>query len=135
MREIGRLVGVLAALAALGCSAPAGAATLKAEYQLQGSRASAVAGAADLLDLGPGNQFAAESVGGLARQVLAFPSGGGMSLATADLVDSRSFSVVMVFRLATVSGYRRLLDLSGGSSDSGLYVLNGRLVLYNARGV
>jgi hypothetical protein len=135
MRRIGRLVGGLAALAILGCGGTAGAATLKAEYQLQGSRASAVAGAPELADLGPGNQFVTESVGGVTRQVLAFPSGGGMSLATAGLVDPESFSVVMVFRLATVSGYRRLLDFSNGSSDHGLYVLNGRLVLYGSTGL
>ena len=135
MGEIGRLVGALAAMAVLGCAGSAGAATLKAEYQLQGSRASAVAGAPALVDLGPGNQFITESVGAITRQVLAFPSGGGMSLATAGLLDPNSFSVVMVFRLAAVSGYRRLLDFSGGRADLGLYVLNGRVVLYGSNGL
>jgi hypothetical protein len=130
MRRIGRLVGALTASAVLGYAGPASAATLKAEYQLQGTRASAVAGAPDFVDLGPGNQFVTEPVGGVSRQVLAFPSGGGLSLATAGLVDPENFSVVMVFRLASVSGYRRLVDFRGGTSDSGLYVLNGRLVLY-----
>jgi hypothetical protein len=135
MWENGRLVVALAVLAALGGAGSAGAATLKAEYQLQGSRTSAVAGAPALADLGPGNQFVAESVGDVTRQVLAFPSGGGMSLATGGLVDPRSFSVVMVFRLEQVSGYRRLLDFSGGTSDLGLYVFGGRVVLYNSGGL
>jgi hypothetical protein len=134
MREIARLAGALA-LAILICDAPAGAATLKAEYQLQGSRASDVAGAPQLEDVGPGNQFVTDAVGGVSRQVLAFPMGGGMSLPTAGLVDPESFSVVMVFRLEQTSGYRRLLDLSGGVSDSGLYVLDGRVVLYGSNGL
>lgn len=135
MRRFGRLVGALAALVILGCGGTAGAATLKAEYQLQGSRASAVAGAPALADLGPGNQFVTESVGGVTRQVLAFPSGGGMSLVTDGLVDPMSFSVVMVFRLTQVSEYRRLLDFSDGTSDHGLYVLDGRVVLYGGGGL
>lgn len=127
MRRFGALV---AALALLGGGDAAAAATLKAEYQLQGSRASAVAGAPDLADVGPGNQFETETVDGVARQVLAFPQGGGVSLATAGLVDVDSHSIVMTFRMDEVAGYRRLLDFSGGTSDSGLYDLGGRIVMY-----
>lgn len=131
MRMTGPFVGGLVALAALG-GGTAGAATLKANYQLQGSRTSQLAGAPDLADVGPGNHFATETVDGVARQVLAFPRGSGLSLPTAGLVDPRSHSVVMVLRLADVSGYRRLLDFSNGTSDDGLYNLDGHAVLYAA---
>jgi hypothetical protein len=125
----------LAALAALGilllgAAASANAATLKAKYTLQGSLASDVAGAPDLVDLGTGNRFAREPVDGVERQVLTFPRGGGLSLATAGLVDSSAHSVVMTFRLDRRPGYRRLLDFKRGTSDNGLYDLNGRAVLY-----
>lgn len=130
MRELGRRSGALAAALVLCGSCAAGGATLKASYQLQGSRASQLAGAPDLVDIGPGNRFATETVDGTSRQVLAFPKGGGVALRTAGLVDSASHSIVMTFRLADVSGFRRLLDFSDGGSDNGLYDLGGRVVLY-----
>src|SRR4051794_27140077 len=107
MREIGVRVGALAAALVLGASCAAGAATLKASYQLQGTRSSLLAGAPDLTDVGPGNRFKTETVDGLARPVLAFPRGGGVSLRTAGLVDAGSHSIIMTFRLADVSGFRR----------------------------
>jgi hypothetical protein len=131
VRGIGRLLGVLAAaLIFLGASEGASAATLKANYQLQGNLISEVAGAPNLSDLGTGNRFAFETVDGAARQVLTFPKGNGLSLGTTGLVDARNHSVVMLFRLAEVSRYRRLIDFSNGASDNGLYNLFGRAVLY-----
>ena len=114
----------------LGAAEGASAATLKAKYPLQGSLASDVAGAPELVDLGTGNRFAAEQMDGVERQVLTFPQGGGLSLATAGLVDSSAHSVVMTFRLAQQFGYRRLLDFTQGTSDNGLYDFYGRAVLY-----
>jgi hypothetical protein len=130
MRRLSGIVGAMAALALLGGCEAAGAATLKASYQLRDSRTSQLAGAPDLADLGPGNRFATETVDGVARQVLAFPKGGGVSIRTSGLVDRTSPSVVMVFRLADVSGFRRLLDFSDGASDDGLYDASGTTVFY-----
>ncbi|HEX7291953.1 MAG TPA: hypothetical protein VF250_12580 [Conexibacter sp.] len=134
MRDLGRVVGALVAGLALlvGCGSAASAATLKASYLLQGTRASQTAGAPDLVDLGPGNRFTTETIDGAPRQVLAFPRGGGLSLATDGLVDPVSHSIVMNVRLDDVFGFRRLLDFSGGDADDGLYDLDGRLVLYGA---
>jgi hypothetical protein len=135
MREIGRRAGALAAglalLAGIGtASTAAPAVTLKASYLLQGTRASQTPGAPDLVDIGPGNRFTTETIDGAPRQVLRFPRGGGLSLATDGLVDPISHSIVMNLRLADVSGIRRLVDFSGGDSDDGLYAFGGRLVLY-----
>jgi len=136
MREIGRRAGALAAglalLAGISAAGTAGAATLKASYSLQGTRASQIAGAPDLVDLGTGNRFETESIDGMSRQVLAFPRGGGLSLATDGLVNPLSHSIVMNVRLEEISGFRRLLDFSGGDADDGLYALDGHLVLYGA---
>ena len=129
--RVRRLAGLAAiGILLLGAAASANAATLKAKYSLQGSLASDVAGAPDLVDLGRGNRFESESVNGIERRVLTFPRGGGLSLTTAGLVDSSAHSVVMTFRLDQQPGYRRLLDFAQGKSDNGLYDLNGRAVLY-----
>jgi len=130
MREIGRRIGAVVAALVLFGSCTAGAAALKASYPLQGVRSSLLSGAPDLVDIGPGNRFKTETIDGVARPVLAFPRGGGVSLRTAGLVDPADHSIVMTFRLADVSGFRRLLDFSGGASDLGLYDLSGTTVLY-----
>jgi hypothetical protein len=125
------IVGVLAAAAiVLGGGESAGAATLKANYQLQGNLASAVAGAPDLTNLGARNRFAFEEVDGASRQVLRFPKGGGLALDTRGLVDPASLSVAVTFRLAEVTRFRRILDFSGGTSDNGFYDFFGKAVLY-----
>lgn len=127
--------GADSSAALLGGSESAGAATLKASYQLQGDRVSEVSGAPELFDLGTGNSFAFETVEGIGRQVLVFPKGNGLSLATTGLVDPRSHSVAMLFRLVDLSGFRRIFDFSGSTSDNGLYNLNGKVVLYGSSGV
>lgn len=110
------------------------AAALRAEYRFQGNLASEVAGAPELADIGRGNRFAFERVDGLGRHlVLSFPKGNGLSLATPGLIDPTNNSVVVVFRLADTSGYRRILDFAGGTSDTGLYNLDGRVALYGGQ--
>jgi len=130
----GTIVGaLLSALILVGGANDAGAATLRAEYRFQGDLASEIAGAPDLVDIGQGNRFALERIHGLGpRQVLRFPEGNGLSLATTGLVNPTNNSVVVVFRLANTDGYRRILDFAGGASDIGLYNLDGRVALYGA---
>src|SRR6478672_10601750 len=124
---------LLAALILIGGADDAGAATLRAEYRFQGDLASEIATAPDLVDIGQGNSFAFERINGLGvQQVLRFPEGNGLSLATTGLVDPTDNSVVVVFRLASTRGYRRILDFAGGVSDTGLYNLDGRVALYGA---
>jgi hypothetical protein len=131
VRGIWGLAGVLAAAAIyLGSGQEADAAILKASYQFQGNRSSTVAGAPELTDLGVGNRFAFETIDGISRRVLKFPEGNGLALSTAGLVDPRNHSVVVLFRFAEVSGYRRILDFSNSTADDGLYNLNGKVVLY-----
>lgn len=124
---------MLAALILVGGIDGADAATLRAEYRFQGDLASEIASAPDLANIGQGNSFAFERINGLGlRQVLRFPEGNGLSLNTTGLVNPTSNSVVVVFRLASTSGYRRILDFAGGVSDTGLYNLDGRVALYGA---
>lgn len=124
---------LLAALILVGGIDDAGATTLRAEYRFQGNLASEIAAAPDLANIGSGNSFASERINGLGlQQVLRFPEGNGLSLATTGLVSPTSNSVVVVFRLASTDGYRRILDFAGGVSDTGLYNLNGHVALYGA---
>lgn len=132
MRGAGRAIALGAALIFLGGGDGAEAATLKADYQLQGNLISAVAGAPDLTDLGTGNRFALETVDGVSRRVLTFPRGNGLSLATAGLVDPDNHSVVVLFRLAEVNRYRRILDFANSTADNGLYDLDGHAVIYGS---
>ncbi len=135
---MGGVRGIVVALAAglilAAGSGDAGAATLRAEYRFQGNLASEVPGAPALTDIGQGNRFAFERINGLGRhQVLRFPEGNGLSLSTPGRVDPSNYSVMMVFRLADTHGYRRIVDLAGGTSDTGLYNLDGRVALYGGR--
>src|SRR3954464_10266547 len=98
---------LLAALILLGGGDGAEAATLRAEYRFQGNLSSQIAAAPDLTDIGQGNSFASERIPGLGlQQVLRFPEGNGLSLATTGLVDPNNNSVAVVFRLADTHGYR-----------------------------
>lgn len=124
---------LLAALIFVGGVDDAAAATLRAEYLFQGDLSSEIAGAPDLANIGQGNRFASERINGLGlQQVLRFPEGNGLSLATTGLVNPTSNSVLVVFRLASTRGYRRILDFAGGVSDRGLYNLDGHVALYGA---
>ena len=128
MRAVGMVVGVLACL----CGAnSASAASLEADYQLDGDRSSSFAGAGAVTVLGTGGGFSTETVAGDVREVFAFRRGGGLSLAAGRLVRRRDFSVAMVVRLAELDGFRRVLDTTGGRSDNGLYNFYGRAVLYD----
>ncbi|MCA1689575.1 MAG: hypothetical protein LC720_03770, partial [Actinobacteria bacterium] len=116
----------------LGVPAAAGAATLTADYRFAGTYASSVAGAPALTPLGPGtNSFRTEAVLGSPQQVLTFPEGNGVTLApTAGVAPSGTYTVAILARLADVSGYRRYVDFKNGTSDTGLYDLNGNLDFY-----
>jgi hypothetical protein len=102
------MAGAMLAALILVCGVDhADAATLRAEYRFQGDLASEIASAPDLANIGQGNSFASERINGLGLQsVLRFPEGNGLSLNTTGLVNPTNNSVVMVFRLASTSGYR-----------------------------
>jgi hypothetical protein len=102
--------------------------TLKADYQFHDSHSSFVPGAPDLVDLGSGNGFATEQVGGCSTRVLTFPQGNGLQADTSSFVSNALETIVLDFRLADVSSYRRLIaGVTGPSTDTGLYVHGGRL--------
>ena len=111
--------------------ASAGAATLYADYQFQDTLASSAPGAPDLQNVGPGNTFVTETVGCTPSRVLQFPKGTGVEMDPPTGDFTYDYTVLMLFRLADVDGYRRIY---GGEpmSDNGLYVHDGRLAFYDA---
>ena len=124
-RGTASIVAGVATATCLFLAASAGAATLIGDYQLQGTRASSVSGPA-LGDIAGGNSFATDNVMGATRQVLTFPLGSGVQMIPSVGSGNPAYSVVVTFRLDTVSGYRRILDTSNGTSDSGFYDSSGR---------
>ncbi len=104
---------------------------LVADYRFDNTRSSAVGSAPDLVDLGPGtNSFALETVDGKTCNVLMFPLGNGLSLATNGVISSDNYSLVMLFRFEQTSGYRKIADFKNGTVDYGLYNLSGTLRFY-----
>jgi hypothetical protein len=112
---------------AVGAQA-ASAATLRGDYQFDGTLGSSCCGAPPLTDLGP-NSYGEEVVGGSSRTVLRFPLSSGVSM-PAGVIPSDSYSIAVQARLEEVGGYRRLVDFSTSTSDRGLYNLNGQLNFY-----
>jgi hypothetical protein len=71
-----------------------------------------------------------ESVDGINEHVQWFEKGGGWRFVTSGEMRNDAYSVVILFRFEETAGWRRLLEFKNGTSDNGLYLLNGRLTFY-----
>jgi hypothetical protein len=123
------LSGIVLAAALLLASSASGA-TLAGDYQFQGTRASSGPGPA-VSDVGTGiNMFQTDTVMGASRQVLAFPLHNGVKMTPSVGSGSVPYSIVATFRLDNIGitgdAYRRILDPSNGTEDTGFYVLQGK---------
>lgn len=127
-------VSVLAA--AIVTPAPAGAASIQADYRFQDNYLSSWPGAPDIGPVGSGAEFVTETVGCAPSRVLRYPKGGGLQTETGGGIFPDNYSVVALFRFAETSGFRRI-QVPGGNptpffgSDSGIYDFNGRLSVYD----
>lgn len=107
-------------------------AVLQGDYRFQNSRASSTGQPPDVTDLGT-NGFASATVDGNSTTVLTFSQNNGLSLApTTGVVANDAYTLVVLFSLAQTNSYRRVADFKNGTSDHGLYVLDGRLYFYPA---
>jgi len=126
---------------------PASAATgPTADYRFLNTRTSSAGTPPALTDLigcdpticptpNPANSFATEKVDGRKVPVLTFPTDNGVSLApTTGVIANDSYTIVALFRLSTITGYRRVIDFLDGASDSGVYFYNGQLLFYPVQG-
>jgi hypothetical protein len=72
--------------------------------------------------------FQTEVVAGVTRRVWRFSQDAGIAMGPATpTVSSTVYSMAVLFRFDTVSGFRRLFDMKSGYDDSGLYVRDGAL--------
>jgi hypothetical protein len=131
------VAAVAALLVAGGLAAgSARAAFLNADYRFQDTYSSSVPPGVPMTDIGPGNKFVTETVGCKPTRVLSFPKGSGLQVQSGGIAANTNwYSIVVLFRLADLSNYRRIMAPSGNDTtfdtDNGLYENNGRLAIYD----
>ncbi len=107
----------------------------RADYRFQGNLVSSVSTPPDLAYINAGHVFTNQLVDGAPRTTLRFPLGSGLRLDQfVSVVPSNNFTIVMLFKFDSVSGYRRILDFKNASVDAGLYAQSGALVFYPVTG-
>jgi hypothetical protein len=98
-----------------------------ADYYFQGSLESSLGTAPDLVEVEKGSSvFTADE--GTGVTVLRFAGGRGLALApTTHVIRSSGYSIEVLFRFDLLPGFRKVIDFKNGSTDEGLYVLDGCL--------
>jgi len=98
-----------------------------ADYLFQGSLQSSVGTAPDLIAIGRKRiAFTDEEM--IGSTVLSFSDNTGLALPqTRGVVSRDEYTIEILFRFDEVSDYRKILDLKNGSTDGGLYALDGCL--------
>lgn len=114
------------ALAPVMASPAAPTASLTADYRFRGNLTASV-GSMPMTSISV-TSFVSDTVAGLDCTVLRFEAGSGLQITPTTPVSSSDFSVALLFRFDTVTGYRRILDLRNNTSDNGLYVFGEKLV-------
>jgi hypothetical protein len=101
-----------------------------ADYYFQGSLESSLGTAPDLIEVEEGSSvFTADA--GTGVTVLRFDGGRGLALApTTRVIRSSGYSIEILFRFDLLDGYRKVIDFKNGSTDDGLYVLDGCLTFF-----
>ena len=101
-----------------------------ADYYFQGSLESSLGTAPDLIEVEKGSSdFTVDE--GTGVTVLRFAGGRGLALAPTNHVIRRSgYSIELLFRFDLLDGYRKVIDFKNGSTDDGLYLLDGCLIFF-----
>lgn len=126
-------VVALAFLATLICAlaATTASAALVADYRFEDNLESSVGTAPPLTEVGAGApSFQTETVNGVAERVRVFPAGAGLSLATAGLIPSDTYTIEITFRFTEVTAWERIFDATDAAQDNGLYVKTSKLDYY-----
>jgi hypothetical protein len=116
-------------------------ATLEATYTFNGNLNAQQGGAPALVATDPlgMNAFTTDTVFGNANQPVYSFNGNptptdqqaGLTFDdSSNLISPSSYSLEIVFDLADVAGYKRVVDVQNRQSDDGLYLLNGHVNLY-----
>jgi hypothetical protein len=98
-----------------------------ADYLFQESLESSLGTAPDLVEVEHGSSvFTVDARTG--TTVLRFAGGRGLALApTTGVIPSSEYTIEILFRFDFLSDYRKIIDFGNGSTDAGLYVLDGCL--------
>jgi hypothetical protein len=112
----------IVAVAALCAAMPASAAVI-GDFRLNGNLTNAAGGPLTLLN-GNGGVLGATGI--------SFGPGQGPDIT--GFSSPSAFSIETAFRFDNVNGYRRVMDFLNGSSDTGLYILNGTGNFYTQAG-
>jgi len=101
-----------------------------ADYYFQGSLESSLGTAPDLIEVEEGSSvFTVDGRTGVT--VLRFAGGRGLALApTTRVIRGSGYSIEILFRFDLLDGYRKIIDFKDGSTDDGLYVLDGCLIFF-----
>ncbi len=132
------LLGLAVSAIAVATPLAASHAGVIATYQFQGSLSADEPGRPSLAEVDPlgTSGFTTATVAGETRQVFRFSgnsapgSQGGLVLNPSGLGITGDYAIEILFSLDIVNGWRRVLNTLPGSSDSGLYVLDGYLTPY-----
>ena len=104
---------------------------LRADYRFHRTLASAVRPAPRLGNIRAAGNVANRFVGPRPRAVLRFPEGNGLSLArTGRVIRRGNYTIAIRMRFNRVDSYRRVVNFKG-NQDTGLYVYDGDLALYD----
>lgn len=127
-------LAALAFTAVLICAVTAttASAALVADYRFENNLESSVGTAPPLTAVGAGaTSFQTESVNGVPELVRVFPAGAGLSLATAGLIPSDTYTFEITFRFTEVTAWERIFDATDAGQDNGLYVKTSKLDYYD----
>ncbi len=116
---------------------------LTADYRFQNNYDSSVVTAPALTDLiSPAqtcpaycNTFGNDTVFNVSTPVLQFPQDNGLVLNPVNsgvLSNNGIYTIGVIFKFQTLPSYRRIIDFKSGTADTGVYLSNGALVLYNS---
>lgn len=122
-RSSGLVAAVIFSLVALGTVPLAASANLKADYRFEGDLKSSTGGVPKLVKQGAGD-FVKQQVKGSHQKVLKYEEGTCLRLGDARkaLGTPGTYTFVLLIRLDSVGGYRKLIDFDNQQQDAGLYV-------------
>jgi hypothetical protein len=101
-----------------------------ADYYFQGSLESSLGTAPDLVEVEEGSSvFTVDGRTGVT--VLRFAGGRGLALAPATrVIRGSGYSIEILFRFDLLDAFRKVIDFKNGSTDDGVYLLDGCLIFF-----
>ncbi|WP_395375189.1 hypothetical protein [Marinicella sp. W31] len=106
-------------------------AELVADYFFESNLNSSLVQAPALNSLASTPQYQTTSIDGFNKKALIFNAGEGLVLDTSSLISNDEYTIVMLFSISEIIGYRKLIDFKHRTSDLGLYNNARAIEFYN----